>query len=445
VTDRAGATREPTSSALRGLLQRPLTSYYLLLATVGLLVLIGLVMVGSATSLEDYAKTRNPYTSVLKQCLWALIGFGAFWVCQRLPVRTFRALSRLAMIVSFVLIITVDLLGLISLLRTPPGEELRTVQIGPIYADELWLHIGGTQLQPAELAKLSLVLWGAHVLTTKGRAVANWRELAMPLFPVSIALFLLVGFNDLGSMLCLMLIFIGMLWTAGVPMRIFGALGGAALAGVVALTLLPTKIGYRSARISVFLDPEHADSDASYQYFQGLYAIANGGWVGVGLGEGRMKWGRLPNGRNDFIFALIAEELGVVGCVVVLALFAVLAYTGFRIARRVADPYRRLVAAAITVWFLGQAMINIGGVVRLMPITGLPLPFISDGGTALVVALASVGILTSFARSESDAARALHARPPRRWARLLWAPLPPLPPTPRRGGKRFSNTGRSKC
>jgi cell division protein FtsW len=139
----------------------------------------------------------------------------------------------------------------------------------------------------------------------------------------------------------------------------------------------------------------------------------------------------VPNAHNDFIFAIVAEELGVVGCVVVLLLFAVLAYTGLRIARRVDDQFRALVAAGITIWFVGQAIVNIGGVVGVMPITGLPLPFISDGGSALVVALAAAGMLSASARAEPDAAEALHARPPSKWMRLLWAPLPPLP---REGG-----------
>ncbi|MBX6750961.1 MAG: FtsW/RodA/SpoVE family cell cycle protein, partial [Micromonosporaceae bacterium] len=146
-----------------------------------------------------------------------------------------------------------------------------------------------------------------------------------------------------------------------------------------------------------------------------------------GLGEGRLKWGWLPNGHNDFIFAVVAEELGVVGCLVVLALFAVLAYTGLRIARRCSNPYRRLVAAGVTSLIAGQATINIAGVVGLAPVTGLPLPLISDGGSALVVTLAMIGILASFARAEPAAAMALHARPPGKLARLLWAPLPPLP------------------
>jgi cell division protein FtsW len=137
--------------------------------------------------------------------------------------------------------------------------------------------------------------------------------------------------------------------------------------------------------------------------------------------------------HNDFIFAVVAEELGVVGCAVVLALFAVLTYTGLRIARRVDDPFRRLAAAAATTWLIGQAIINIGGVTGLLPITGLPLPFISDGGSALVVTLAAIGMLASFARAEPDAARALNARPPARWVRLVWAPLPPLSTGRRRG------------
>jgi cell division protein FtsW len=160
-------------------------------------------------------------------------------------------------------------------------------------------------------------------------------------------------------------------------------------------------------------------------------AIYEGGWFGVGLGKSTLNWGWLPASDNDFIFAVVAEELGVVGCVVILTLFAVLAYTGFRIARRVDDPFRRLAAGGITTWIVAQAVINMGGVSGVIPLTGLPLPFISDGGSALIVTLAGIGMLASFARAEPDAARALHARPPARWVRLVWAPLPPLPP-PRR-------------
>jgi len=185
--------------------------------------------------------------------------------------------------------------------------------------------------------------------------------------------------------------------------------------------------GYRRGRFTAFLDPEHCDAVKDcFQIRQGWYAIADGGWFGVGLGNGSLKWNWLPEAHNDFIFAVIAEELGVIGCLMVVVLFSVLAYTGLRIARRVPDPFRRIAAAAVTIWFVSQAMINIGGVVRLLPVTGLVLPFISHGGSALVVSLAAVGMLASFARTEPEAAAALHARPGGKWVRLLWAPLPAI-------------------
>jgi cell division protein FtsW len=437
---------------LHGVLDRPLASYYLLLASVGMLVLIGMVMVFSATSVEEFAKNGNAFASVARQLLSGAVGLVAFWICQRLPARTFRALSGALLVFAFLLMAFVDALGFVSALRAAPKTTPLPIHLGPFYVDQLWLHIGTYQVQPAELAKLGLVLWGADVLTRKGEDIFSWRALAMPLFLVAGALFVMVGYNDLGSMICLLILFVGLLWAAGVRFRVFAAMFLVAVAGVAFLVMLPGKLGYRSERIEVFLDPSHADKTGpAYQYFHGLYAIANGGWLGVGLGEGRTKWGWLPNGHNDFIFAVIAEELGVIGCFVVLALFAVLAYTGLRIARRVSDPYRRLVAAGITTWFVGQATINIGCVVGLMPITGLPLPFISDGGSALVVALAAAGILTSFARAEPDASRALHARPPRRWVTLLWAPLPPLPRgerwdvTRQRAGRRAGSDTRASA
>jgi cell division protein FtsW len=433
-------------AALRGLLERPLASYYLLLASVALLVLIGLVMVFSATSVIAFRETGSAYTFIAKQLTWAAIGLVAFWICQRLPMRTYRATCRVLLLVCFALVLLVDVLAFVSALRTPAGADPVPVHLGPVGVVELWLTIGGVQLQPAELAKLVLVLWGADVLVRRGAGAAHWRELVTPLFPTTGLLLALVGYNDFGTMCCLLLLFLGMLWAAGVQLRVFAVMFAVAVAGMTALVLLQ---GYRMTRLTAFLDPAHADPKDVYQIDQGLAAIANGRWLGVGLGRGSFPWDWLPNGHNDFIFAVIAEELGVVGCVVVLSLFGVVAYTGLRIARRAAHPYQRLVAAGITTWLVGQAVINIGGVTRLIPITGLPLPFISDGGTALIVALSATGILLSFARAEPDAARALHARPPRRWVRILWAPLPPLPRArgasdgagPRRPVRRASTSG----
>ncbi|WP_346775872.1 putative peptidoglycan glycosyltransferase FtsW [Micromonospora sp. HNM0581] len=420
-------------AALRGLLSRPLASYHLLLASAGLLLLIGLTMVFSATSVRDYAEGGNASASLTKQAIFAVVGVVAFWACQRLPGSTYRALGRPILAVAVGLLVLLNLLGAYG--RLTNGDA----KIGPLEADLLWLYIGGVSLQPSELAKFALVLWGAHVLARKGAALGWWRELATPLFPVVGLLFVLVGYNDLGSMLCLLALVVGLLWAAGVRLRVFAALSAIGLLGIgllVAVASLGAGSGvrgeenYRLARLTVFIDPPPLDAckdTLCYQMVQARYAIVNGGWFGTGLGQGRTKWAWLPAAENDFIFAVIAEELGVVGCAVIVTLFAVLGYTGLRIARRLDDPFRRLAAAGATAWLVGQAFINIGGVIGLLPLTGVPLPFISDGGSALVVTLAAVGMLASFARAEPDAARALHARPPARWVRLVWAPLPPLP------------------
>jgi cell division protein FtsW len=426
-------------AALRGLLARPLASYYLLISSAGLLLVIGLTMVFSATGPQDIREDGNAFSALAKQGVFALVGLAAFWVCQRLPVRTFRALARPILGFSIALLLFLNGLNALAAVR-----DVDEIQLGPIESDFLWLHIGPIQVQPSEFAKLGLILWAADVITRKGPALSYWRELAMPLFPVVALLFVLVGYNDLGTMLILLAIVVGMLWAAGVRLRVFASLSAVGLAGIGLLIAAASRGGgsdggsdgedggnYRFARLLTFFNPPADCADSGcYQGIQARYAIDNGGWFGVGLGQGRLKWNWLPEADNDFIFAVVAEELGVVGCAVILALFGVLAYTGLRIARRIDDPFRRLVAAALTTWLVAQALINIGGVVGLIPITGLPLPFISDGGSALVVTLAGVGMLASFARAEPDAARALHARPPARWVRLLWAPLPPLPQAP---------------
>jgi cell division protein FtsW len=429
--------------AVHGLLARPLSSYYLLIASSGLLLVIGLTMVFSATSVKAYAEHGSAFSMIANQVTFAALGLVGFWLCQRLPARTFRALGVVVLGVAVVLLAVLDLL---IVLRS--ADILPAPRIGPVHAELLWLYLGPVQVQPSELAKLGLVLWGADLIARKGDSLGWWRELATPLFPVIGLLFVLVGYNDLGTMLIMLAIVVGLLWAAGVRLRIFAALSVLAMSGIALLIAAASRgagtgeIGaenYRLARLTTFLrPPEDCSVDACYQLLPGRSAIDEGGWFGVGLGESALKWDWLPAADNDFIFAVVAEELGVVGCVVVLALFAVLAYTGFRIARRVEDPFRRLAATAITTWLVAQAVINIGGVVGLLPITGLPLPFISDGGSALVVTLAGIGMLASFARAEPDAARALHARPSPRWVRLVWAPLPPLPPPRHTAGSRPS-------
>ncbi len=410
------------AETIRGLLDRPLASYCLLLSSSALLLTIGLVMVFSATMVESYAQQGSAFGVVVRQATWALVGLIGFWIAQRLPARTYRSIARPLLVLSV-------LLGLIILL-----PDLGNAAVG---TDDRWIHVGPVQFQPAEIAKFALLLWVADSLARLGPRIASWRDLAIPLFPIAGLVMLIIGYPDLGTMLIIVAMFIGLLWSAGVPLRILGLLFTVALAGS---TLLVAFEGYRMERLLSFSRPQDFADSWGYQAIQGYYAIADGGWFGVGLGESRQKWEWLPSGHNDFIFALIAEELGVVGCLVILALFGVLAYTGFRIAWRSADPFRKLVSAGVTIWLVSQMFINIGGVLGLIPITGVPLPFISDGGTALVVVLVAVGMLAGFARAEPDAATALRARNPSRLVRFLWAPLPPAPagPSPQPTGSTAS-------
>lgn len=427
MTDRRAPGR--AVGMLHGLLARPLASYHLLLASAGLLLVIGLAMVFSATSVDAYATDGNAFARIAEQAGYAGVGLVGFWICQRLPVRTFRALGLPLLLTAFAL------QGLLNLVDLTGGDSDEGQQLGPLRVDDLHrLELAGLSVQPSELAKLALVVWAADLLARKGPLVGWSRELVRPLFPVTGLLLLMIGYQDLGTMLCLLVLFIGILWAAGVRVRVFVAMAVVALGGIALLVVAQS--GYRVERLTAFLNPDCDVLHQCYQAAQGRTALADGGWFGAGLGNASLKWGWLPEEDNDFIFAIIGEELGVVGCLVVLALFGVLAYTGLRIARRVEDRFRRLAAAGVTVWLVGQTVINVGGVVGLLPITGLPLPFISVGGSALVVTLAAVGMLASFARAEPAAARALHARPPARWVRLLWAPLPPRPREPARKVKK---------
>ncbi|GAA2584982.1 hypothetical protein GCM10010435_73750 [Winogradskya consettensis] len=435
--------------AVHGMLARPLSSYYLLIASSGLLLLIGLTMVFSATSVQAYAANGNAFSAVRSQLIFAVLGLVGFWVCQRLPAGTLRFLGVYVLGVAVVLLGVLDLLGglgSLGVLAVDPGDG--SVSLGPLTGDLLWLYIGPVGLQPAEFVKFGVVLWGADIIARKGAALGYWRELSMPLFPAVGLLFVMVGYNDLGTMLVVLSLIIGLLWAAGVRLRVFGALGVLGLAGIGLLIAAASRgagsgatgqPNYRLLRITMWLDtPKDCALDLCYQILQARSAIYEGGWFGVGLGKGALKWNWLPAADNDFIYAVVAEELGVVGCMVIAVLFAVLAYTGFRIARRVEDPWRRLAATAITTWLVAQAVINMGGVIGLIPLTGVPLPLISAGGSALTVTMAALGILASCARAEPDAARALHARPSSRWVRLVWAPLPPLPPPRRPGPSRPS-------
>ncbi len=390
-------------------LDRPLASYYLLLGSAGLLLLLGLVMVLSASSVKSYVSTGTPYDIFRRQLVWVALGLPALWLGLRLRVRTYRMLAYPTLLLSVAMMLLVLVPGI--------GVTVR--------GSTRWLDLGPLWLQPSELAKLGLALWGADLLVRKRPLLTRWKHLVVPLLPVATLEFVLVMLEpDLGTTLCLITVVLSLLFFLGAPLRMFGLLC-AVLAGLVAVVIAVEP--YRMARVTSFLHPFDDPQHTGFQAVQGIYSLSSGGWWGVGLGGSSGKW-NVPNAYTDYIFAIIGEELGLMGALVVLALFAVFAYAGLRIARRTADPFARLVAGSVMAWLIGQSIINVGYVVGLLPVTGIPLPLISFGGTSLVLTMFVVGMLASFARAEPRAAAAIAARGPTTWSRLLRLPAPEAPP-----------------
>jgi cell division protein FtsW len=382
--------------AWRALLDRPLTSYYLVLGITMLLLGLGLVMVQSTASVVDLSAGLSPYSDFKKQLLGAAIGVPLMWVAARSRPRLFRAFAYPLLAVAIV--------GLGLTLIHGVGVS----QNGAAR----WIAIGGQQVQPSEVAKLALVVWGADLLARKDKLgqLADWRHMLVPLMPGTAVLCLLVMTgDDLGTTFILLVIFLALLWVIGTPGRVFaGILILAALA--VAFMMVSSK--YRMDRILGFLDPQGGPTGPYMQSIQGKYALGSGGITGVGLGASGEKWGWVPESTSDFIFAILGEELGLIGTLCVTFLYGLLAFAGLRIARRVPDLFARLAAAGITAWIVMQAVVNIGAVIVVLPITGVPLPLVSAGLSSLLSTLVALGMLMSFARLEPGAREALAARGP---------------------------------
>jgi cell division protein FtsW len=377
-------------SALAQWLRRPLTSLHLILGVFGLLTLFGLVMVLSASAAESYAADGSTYSVFVRQLMFCAAGLVLFWVGLRIPPARLRTFAAPILLIGIVALVAVLLPGV---------GELRG-------GSRAWFAIGPFTLQPSEAVKVALTLWGAQVLALRRTLVHQWRHAMLPVVPVALLIcVLLVLQPDLGTAVAMGIVLVALLFFGGAPLWLLAAVCGGGLAGAVILGLTA---GYRQARITAFLSPATTDPlGPGYQATQALYSLADGGLFGVGLGQGRAKWSYLPNAHNDFIFAIIGEELGFLGAAAVLALFATLAYTGLRIAARSVDPWLRIVTATSTTWLVAQAAINIGYVVGLLPVTGLQLPLISSGGTSLVVTMFLFGVLANAARHEPEAVAAL--------------------------------------
>jgi cell division protein FtsW len=378
------------------LLERPLASYYLLGSSAGLLLLLGLVMVLSASNVRSYAAFGSSYTVFVRQATWMGIGLPVLLAASRAPSQWFRRVAYPLMGLTLVLLLAV---------LSPLGVSSNGAQ--------RWLGVGSLSLQPSELAKLALVLWSADLLTRKRRLLGDWKHLIVPVVPVSALIGGLIMMQpDMGTTIVAFAVLFVVLWVVGTPGRVYAGLVGVlgAVGGILAVTE-----PYRLERLLSYRDPfEHAQG-SGWQAVQGLYALAGGGWFGEGLGASKEKWpDLLPASYTDFILAIIGEELGLLGCLVVVILFGVFGYAGLRVAHRSDNQFVRLAAAGSTGWILTQAVVNMGAVVGLLPITGIPLPLVSFGGSSLVLTMFSIGMLLAFARSEPAAARLLAERSQRR-------------------------------
>ncbi|MGI8954083.1 MAG: putative lipid II flippase FtsW [Nocardioidaceae bacterium] len=406
-TRRSGrdAPASPTApswlASVRAAVDRPLTSYHLVLGVSALLLTLGLVMVLSASSVTSYQTYGSSYYVFAKQAAWAAIGLPLAWIASRLPIRVIRWFSYPALLLAVALIA----------LTYVPGIGVS------VNGNQNWLSFGGPiTIQPSEIAKLALVLWVADLYARKEKLLGQTRHLLIPMIPVSLLVaMMVVAQHDLGTALVLFAIIIGLFWVSGASLRLFTAavLTFACLAAFLAASD-PERVG----RLMGFLDPFADMQRSGYQAAHGLMALASGQFWGLGLGASRQKWGTLPEAHTDFIFAVIGEELGLFGALCVLALFALLAWAGLRIAERTTEPFARFAAAGITVWLLTQAIVNVGMVLGVLPVIGIPLPLISYGGSALVPTMVALGLLVNFAKTESGAKRALAARrrSPRRTA-----------------------------
>ncbi|TPX02879.1 putative lipid II flippase FtsW, partial [Schumannella luteola] len=392
-----GSRRAPTAVvAVRRIFAAETPEYFLLLGTTLFLVVFGLVMVLSSSSIESWVSDGDFFARTSRQAILAVIGVPLMLIASRAPMVFWKRWAWHAVIGALVLQALVFVIG------TGQGAY-----------NNNWLTIAGFTFQPSEFIKLGFVVWLALIVTRKTPVINDWRssdwkQVALPLVPVAGGALLLVMLgNDLGTVIILTAMVLGAMFFAGVRLRIMGTV--TAVLAVLAFAAIRLSTS-RSDRIDAWLTG-CTDGDPAligkycYQTLHGWQALASGGVFGVGLGNSESKWNWLPEAETDFIFAVIGEELGLVGALLVVALFVVLAICFVRIIRRQVDPFARLATSVAMVWIIGQALVNIAVVLGLLPVLGVPLPFISAGGSSLVTTLVAVGVVLSFARRDPRAAR----------------------------------------
>ncbi|MGH2402520.1 MAG: putative lipid II flippase FtsW [Candidatus Limnocylindria bacterium] len=383
----AAATLTATRrTAVRGGVRRERhePAYALLLAVMALTA-IGIVMVYSASSVRSYFRNADPAAQGLEQIVWAAIGLVGLLVASRIDFRHLRYLAIPIFVITLALLAAVLVPGI--------GSEFN--------GSRRWIVVPGVgSLQPAEFAKLAVVLYLAHWLDRRGKEARSlWNGLVPFALLIAPGFVLIAMEPDLGTAGVYVIAAGSVFFMAGANLLYIGAIGSAVIGGA---WLMISSTSYQLERVQTFLDPFRDPLGAGYNTVQALFALALGGITGLGLGESKQKYLYLPAPSTDFIFAIIGEEWGLVGTLVVVSLFVVIAYQGYRIAITAPDTFSGLLACGITTWLVVQALINMMVVTALMPVTGIPLPFISAGGSALTINLAAVGILLSISRETSQ-------------------------------------------
>jgi cell division protein FtsW len=356
----------------------------MIMVIVGVLCLIGLVMVLSATTVTSTKETGSAYHYFFKQARWMAGGFAGLAGAYFFGYQRLRKLLPIGIVIS--------ILGLVAVLLPEP------ISAGPINGSNRWLRFGSTQVQPSEFAKLALICWIASLLASRSRWLDDYRKTVIPVgVVVSLCCGLILLETDLGSTIIIGAIVAAMLVSSGVRLRPLIAMGVPVLAGFLALSLT----GYHKDRWG-FLHPLQDVRASNYQLAGSLSSVATGGWFGSGPGSSTAKWGYVPFAHTDAIFAVIGEELGVVGGAVVVALYVGLFVAGVHVARHASDLYGSLIALGISVWIALQAFVNIGVTLGVVPNKGFTLPFVSYGGSSLLVMLTTVGVLLSVAASPRE-------------------------------------------
>ncbi len=391
-TDTASPPRQATPpSGLRALVASPMADQYMVTFAVAILCAVGAMMVLSASSAEAQFSGKSPYYYASRQLIFMTVGVIGAAMIGRLNPRMIRRMGWLGWGLS--------MFGLLLVL-SPLGHSVN--------GNQNWIMLGRLTFQPSEFAKLGLIIWAAAIWHTKRGRLHEVPQLLVPFVPgTGLILALILAGRDLGTGIVVGIIIVALLFFIGTSYRI---LVPGAIIAITGMVLLVIGSPNRMARMRVFWDPS-SDTDLSSQPMAAVYALASGGWWGLGLGASRQKWGGLKDAAHtDFIFAVIGEELGLFGVLVVIAMFAILARAGFSIALRSDKIFNRIVASGITAWLLVQGLINIMVVMHLLPVLGIPLPFVSSGGSALMANLLAVGVLIACARDTPQARAHLAAR-----------------------------------